>query len=141
MNLVDDVFQADDISSDVLFDLSVRFDMDSLIAYFAMKLFVDEFADQLLIGLTPGDIVFDPFELPDVGGSASEENSCVNFPEVEFGEDDFLLPGDVGGSPDSDDQQEFANSIDLAVLSFKVEPFVLSILPYETSYLELVVRI
>lgn len=70
MNFIDDIFETDDISSNVLFDLSVRLDMDSLIAYFGMKLFVDELADQLLVGFTPGDIVLYSFELPYVGGSA-----------------------------------------------------------------------
>lgn len=70
MNFVDDIFETDDISSDVLFNLSVRLDMDSLIAYFGMKLFVDELADQLLVGFTPGDIVLYSFELSYVGRSA-----------------------------------------------------------------------
>jgi hypothetical protein len=70
VNFIDDIFETDDISSNVLFDLSVRLDMDSLIAYFGMKLFVDELADQLLVGFTPGDIVLYSFELPYVGGSA-----------------------------------------------------------------------
>jgi len=100
--LVYDVLEADDLSSDVLFHLRVWFDVDSLLPYFAEEFLVDQFADQLFGGFSPGDVVLYLFQLPDGGGRTFEEDSSVDLSKVEFGEDDGLLPWDVSDASQSD---------------------------------------
>lgn len=104
-NFINDVFQTNDISSYVLFDLGIRFNMNSLFAYFTVEFFVDELADQLFIGFSPGNIILYSFELPNVGRSALYKDSRVDFSEVKFGQYDLLLPGDVSGTSDSEHEQ------------------------------------
>lgn len=102
-----------------------------------MQLFVDQFADQLLAGLAPSYIVFYSFEQTNVGSGSLDEHSSVDFPEVQFSEDHSLLFSDISCASDSDDQQQFSNSIDIFLLAFEVQLFIFAILDRMMSTLSL----
>jgi hypothetical protein len=124
-HFVDEIFETDDISADVLFDLCVGFDGHAFLADFPEQFFVDELADKFLVGFAPGDVVFNALEEADVGWGAFEEDCGVYLFEVEFGEDEFLLASDVCDSSDSQDNKEFADSVGVGEGTFEGELLIL----------------
>lgn len=125
VDLVDDVFQTDDVAAQVLLHLRVGLDLHSFLPHLPVQLLVDQLAHQFLGGLSPGDVVLHPLQQADVGGGALDEGRSVDRPEVEFGEDDLLLLGDVGDTPDPDDEEKFADAVDVPMFSVEDELLVL----------------
>lgn len=77
-DLPDDVLETDDVSSEVLLHLCVGLDLHPFLPVPAVELLVDELTDQFFGWLSPGDVVLDLAQLPDVGQGASEEDCSVD---------------------------------------------------------------
>lgn len=90
-DFLNDVLETDDIASEVLLDLAVGLDLHAFFSCLAKQLLVDEFAHYLLGGFSPGDVVLDFLELPDVGKSASHKDCSIDASQVELAQDDLLL--------------------------------------------------
>ena len=122
------ILQTDNITSNVLLHLRIRFYLHSVFTNFPKQLFVDKFAHYLFRRFTPGDVIFYLLQLPDVGRGSSNESCSIDFFKVELGEDYSLLLGYIEDSSNSDDQQELAHSADISPLSLEDQLQVLSIL-------------
>ena len=77
-DFVDDVFEAEDIASDMLFDEFIWLDVKSFAVDFSVSLFVDKFADDFLWRLTPSDIVFDWLDHGEDLPANFDEDCCID---------------------------------------------------------------
>ena len=109
-HLADDVLQTDDVTTQVLLNLRVRFYLHAFFAHLAEKLLVDQFADQLLGWLSPSNVVLYLAQLLDVRRGAPHESTSIDASQAQLAQDDLLLLGDVGHSPHSHHKQQLANT-------------------------------
>lgn len=104
------ILEADNISSEMLLYLRIRFYLHSLSTDLTVEFLIDQLTHQLLAGLAPSDVVLNSLEEANVGCSSPHENGGVYFPKVEAAEEEALLLGDVVHSSNPDHEQEFAYS-------------------------------
>ncbi len=107
-DFIDDIFEADNITSNWLFNDLIWLEMNSFIIDLSESLFVDQLADCFLWWLSPGDIVFDGLEHWQYDFGDLDEYSRVDFSQSEFVENNFLLFRDILHTSDSDHNEEIA---------------------------------
>ncbi len=73
---IDDIFEAENVTTDLLFDQLVWLDLNSFAVDLSVGLLVEEFADNFLWRLSPSDIVFDGLESGQyLGGDFNKDGS------------------------------------------------------------------
>ena len=78
------VLEAQNFPSDLLFNQLVWPNVNPFAVYFSVSLFIDEFTDYLLWGLSPCDVVFNGFEHVQDVGACLYENCSVYLSKAEF---------------------------------------------------------
>lgn len=115
-DLIDHIFQTNNISTDVFLNEFVGVDLDSFVADFSIHFLVNEFLDHLEWGFSIGNVVLHSLQLPQSGRRAFQEHSWVNTFQAQSVEDSFLLFRNVLHTSDSDGDDQLL--VSLAVFSY-----------------------